>query len=76
MMANWDLVSLKTDLPHLSVPLILVAADQDRAVSPRDADAVAKIVPRAKVVPVKGFGHLAHEEAPALIANLIEQSVA
>ena len=71
MMANWDLVSLKRDLPRLSTPLILVAADGDRAVRPRDADAVAALVPGAAMVPVKGHGHLAHEEAPGLFADLI-----
>jgi magnesium chelatase accessory protein len=74
MMANWDLVGLKRDLPNLRVPLTLVAADGDRAVPPRDAQAAAAIVPGATVVPVKGHGHLAHEEAPALFADLITQA--
>ncbi len=71
MMANWDLVSLKRDLPKLRAPLTLVAADKDRAVPPRDADAVAAMVPGAVLLPVTGHGHLAHEEAPALFADLI-----
>ena len=71
MMANWDLVTLKRDLPKLSTPLILIAAAGDRAVRPCDADAVAALVPGAATVPVKGHGHLAHEEAPALFADLI-----
>jgi magnesium chelatase accessory protein len=76
MMANWDLVSLRRDISRLSVPLTLVAADGDRAVPPQDADKIAALVPRAKLVSVKGFGHLAHEEAPALVANIIVQAVA
>ena len=76
MMAKWDLVSLKHDLPRLPVPLTLVAANKDRAVPPKDAERVAAIVPGSKVVSVKGFGHLAHEEAPALIANIIQQAAA
>ena len=71
MMANWDLVSLKHEMPKLHRPLTLVAADGDRAVPPRDAQAVAAMVPGATVVPVTGHGHLAHEEAPALFADLI-----
>ena len=71
MMANWDLSSLKRDLPKLPVPLILVAADKDRAVPPRDACAIAGMLPDATILPVKNYGHLAHEEAPALFADLI-----
>jgi len=48
-----------------------VAADRDRAVPPRDARAIAAILPGATVVPVMRYGHLAHEEAPALFADLI-----
>lgn len=71
MMANWDLLALKRELSRLSTPLTLIAADGDRAVPPRDAGAIATIVPGAKVLPVKGYGHLAHEEAPDLFAGLI-----
>jgi magnesium chelatase accessory protein len=71
MMAKWDLVALKRDLPRLSTPLTLVVAEGDRAVPPRDGYAIAAIVPGAKVVPVARYGHLAHEEAPSLFANMI-----
>jgi magnesium chelatase accessory protein len=74
MMANWDLQALKRDLPALAVPLTLVAADLDRAVPPRDADAIAGLVPKAQIIPVKNFGHLAHEEAPQLFADIIEEA--
>ena len=76
MMANWDLASLKRDLPCLKVPLILVAADKDLAVPPSDANDIAAIVPMSTVIAVKGFGHLAHEEAPDLIAGIIMQAAA
>jgi magnesium chelatase accessory protein len=71
MMANWDLVALKRELPALDIPLTLVAAAGDRAVPPRDAQAIAAIVPGAQVVPISGHGHLAHEEAPSKFAELI-----
>jgi magnesium chelatase accessory protein len=74
MMANWDLQALKRDLPALAVPLTLVTADLDRAVPPRDADAIAGLVPEAQIIPVKNFGHLAHEEAPQLFADIIEEA--
>jgi magnesium chelatase accessory protein len=76
MMANWDLLSLQRDLPGLRIPLTLMAAQKDRAVPPRDARAIAALVPHAAVVPVENYGHLAHEEAPALFAGLIQDAAA
>ena len=75
MMANWDLAPLQRDLPALAPPLILVAADRDKAVPPRDARAVQKTLPSAKIIPFKDYGHLAHEEAPAGIAAIIRQEL-
>ena len=74
MMANWDLVALKRDLPKLSVPLVLITADRDRAVPPRAANEVKALVPKAKIIPLKGLGHLAHEEAPAEFAKIIQKA--
>ena len=45
MMAAWDLAPLVRDLPRLRVPLLLVAADGDKAIPPGDADRVAALVP-------------------------------
>lgn len=71
MMANWNLLALKRDLGGLCTPLTLVAADGDRAVPARDSKTVADMIPAARFVPIKGYGHLAHEEAPQLFADLI-----
>jgi magnesium chelatase accessory protein len=76
MMANWDLLSLQRELPRLAVPLLLVAAERDRAVPPRDADALKALFPNATIFRVKGFGHLAHEEAPELFAGIIADAAA
>jgi magnesium chelatase accessory protein len=73
MMANWDLISLKRELPRLRVPLVLVAADRDRAVAPEVANDIRAIVPKSRVISVKGYGHLAHEEAPAIFAKIIRE---
>ncbi len=75
MMARWDLEPLVADLPRLSVPLTLVAAEGDRAVPPKAADAVHARVPRSTVVRLPKLGHLAHEEAPALVADVIRDAV-
>ena len=71
MMASWDLAPVLRDLPRLAVPLLLLAADGDRAIPPADADRMAALVPGSRVVHWQGLGHLAHEEAPERTAALI-----
>jgi magnesium chelatase accessory protein len=71
MMANWDLVSLKAALPKLAVPVLLVAGGNDKAIPPSDADKLARLIPSARVLPMPGLGHLAHEERPDETAALI-----
>jgi len=71
MMANWKLEPLLHDLPRLATTLVLVAAANDRSISPTVARQVREILPRAIVERVPALGHLAHEEQPQLIAELI-----
>jgi magnesium chelatase accessory protein len=71
MMASWDLAPLLARLPRLDCPLYLVAATGDLAVRPREAGEVAPRVPGAQVVEIEGCGHLAHEERPEQVAELI-----
>jgi magnesium chelatase accessory protein len=75
MMANWDLRPLVRDLPHLRVPLLLVAADRDRAVPPERAETVRSRVPGARVQRLPRLGHVAHEEDPEGMVMLLEQTV-
>lgn len=72
MMANWDLSQLQKDMPRLDVPLVLVAAANDRAIPPSDAERVRAKVSGARIVPLPGLGHLAHEERPGLVAGIID----
>ncbi len=71
MMARWDLDSLARDLPGLKVPLTLVSASGDRAVPPDTAARVKALLPSAEVRALRGVGHLAHEEKPAMVADLL-----
>ena len=71
MMTHWDLDGLARDLPRLPVPLTLVTAATDRAVPPATAAAVKALLPSAEVVALKGVGHLAHEEKPAMVAEVL-----
>ncbi len=70
MMAQWDLDGLKRDLPRLTTPLVMIAAENDKAVAPDQAFKVRDIVPGSHVEYVRGLGHLAHEESPQAIARL------
>jgi len=74
MMANWDLRPLQRDLPALATPLTLVSADRDRAVPPQVANDAKGRVPAARVLKLAGHGHLAHEEAPETVAEIIRKA--
>ncbi len=71
MMANWDLEGLRRRIAGLSVPLVLVSAANDKAVSPRDAATIAARVPVARAMPLGDGGHLVHEEKPEKMADLV-----
>lgn len=71
MMANWNLDALFDDLPRLATPLLLAVGLRDRTVPPGQAQQVAAQARGVRVVPLPGLGHLAHEEAPSLVADLI-----
>jgi magnesium chelatase accessory protein len=74
MMAGWDLDGLARDLPRLSTPLTLAAASADLSVPPTVSARVARLVAGARLVEMRGLGHLAHEEAPARAAAIIDEA--
>jgi magnesium chelatase accessory protein len=71
MMANWDLHVFQRRLKGLKIRVILVVGTQDRAVSPDDAFKVRDCLRNAQVVLLRGLGHLAHEERPEEIAEIV-----
>jgi magnesium chelatase accessory protein len=74
MMANWDLEPLQRSFQTINTPVILVAADNDRAVPASNSLRARDELPNAKVVYLRGLGHLAHEEAPERVADIIESA--
>ncbi len=72
MMAGWDLPSLEADFAKLDTPILLVAGGRDGMVPSDQAFTVARRMPRATVRLFRALGHLAHEEAPDVIAAEIE----
>jgi len=75
MMANWDLHRFKRDLPSLDLPLTLVVGENDRAVPASDARTVSRLLPATRVVSLPGLGHLAHEEDPASVAEVLIERI-
>lgn len=74
MMANWDLDALARDLPRLSTPLSLVVGANDLTVPPEQAGRVLALLragARMPVITLPRLGHLAHEERPDLIAEIV-----
>jgi magnesium chelatase accessory protein len=71
MMANWDLEPLLKAFPALKPLLLLVTAENDRAIAPAQALRVREILPSAVIERIPELGHLAHEENPQLIADLV-----
>ncbi len=71
MMADWDLDTLKRDLPRLRTPLLLVHGDMDAAIPLASARDAAAIVGNGRLIPLSGLGHLAHEERPGDVAAII-----
>lgn len=71
MMANWDLYRFARELPALKAPLHLLVGENDRAVSPGDAERIRRLVSGAQVRRMPRLGHLAHEEDPISVAEAI-----
>lgn len=76
MMAGWDLAPLVLALPRLATPVLLIVGSGDRTVPPAQADAARARLPATLPVELQrlpGLGHLAHEEAPAQVAEWLER---
>jgi magnesium chelatase accessory protein len=71
MMANWDLVPLARDLPKFKQNLTLIVGNGDKSVPPDDAWRVKSKVATATIEVLRELGHLAHEESPQLVADVI-----
>ena len=71
MMAQWSLDGLTTALPNIGSSVDLIVADADTAVPPESSEAAAKSLPNARLHRMSGLGHLAHEEDPEHVTNLI-----
>ncbi len=71
MMSQWNLTPLAARLGTNPVPTLLMTGDRDRTVPPRISRDAAARMPSAQSAELPGLGHLAHEEAPQTVAELI-----
>ena len=74
MMAGWNLAPLALALPRLQTPVLVIVGEGDRTVPPAQAgDALARLrsARPVELQRLPGLGHLAHEEAPAHVAELL-----
>jgi magnesium chelatase accessory protein len=71
MMASWDLRDMDDNLVRLKCNVVFVAGDKDKSVSPETADRAAAKCHGSKALHIAQYGHLLHEEAPELAAQII-----
>jgi magnesium chelatase accessory protein len=67
MMANWSLHQLIKDMRALSMPVLLLVGEKDKAVPPEDAQKICRLLPQTKVIKLFKTGHLSHEESPETV---------
>ncbi|WP_300584329.1 alpha/beta fold hydrolase BchO [Marivita sp.] len=73
MMAQWKLDGLVADLPKITVPCTFIVGENDKAVPPSSVRDSARKMPDSTVLSFDGYGHLLHEEAPALVADQLRE---
>jgi magnesium chelatase accessory protein len=76
MMANWDLHSLLQEFSKNPTTLVLIVGDADRTVPPSQVRRVQAICPSTRIEWLPGLGHLAHEQSPERVAELIRSAEA
>ena len=70
-MASWAPESLAPRLPDVDVPGLVVVAARDGWIPAREILRPAARLPSAHVRTLSGLGHLAHEEAPERVLDLV-----
>jgi magnesium chelatase accessory protein len=71
MMAHWKLDGLLERLPDIHSQTLFITGANDQAVPPSTSEAAALRMTSAHVQQINSLGHLAHEESPQQIVDLI-----
>lgn len=73
MMAQWDLDPLIKGLGKIKAPSLLMAGDADQMVPWTVSQTAAGALIDARFCKLEGLGHLAHEEDPQRVADIITE---
>jgi len=76
MMARWDLPGFARQLPAYEGRLHLVAGSRDTTIPPSDLRRVLALLPQVRCQVLRDLGHLAHEEDPETVAELLLELLA
>lgn len=76
MMAQWSLSELNRALSQIMTPTLFVHGAKDSAVDVSVSRRAAAAMPDARLVVIDDVGHLAHEEAPEVVAGHIADFIA
>jgi magnesium chelatase accessory protein len=75
MMANWDLPTLKSRMGQIRNRVLLVHSDKDAAIPLDWTREASGWLTNAQLEVMPDLGHLAHEEAPEHVAELIRDFI-
>jgi len=74
MFAGWDLAALARKLPTVRNAVTLIVGLRDEWVPAADTARMAAALPHARLIEIPNAGHLAHEELPDRVADIIEEA--
>ena len=69
-------LDLRSALPRMAAPTLVIAGAEDRATPPAHAEAIAAAVPNARLELLDGAAHLASVQCPEPVTRLIDEHLA
>ena len=64
---------VRDDLPSIRVPVLVIAAEEDRLCSVTSLQVLAESLPHARFAQIRGSGHMAPVEAPDQLHDLLDE---
>ena len=58
-------------LPQIEIPMLLIWGLKDRMIPPKQADTIASLNPRLKLIKLEDVGHCPHDECPDLFNSIL-----
>ena len=58
-------------LPQIEIPMLLIWGLKDRMIPPKQADTIAALNPRLKLIKLEDVGHCPHDECPNLFNSIL-----